>query len=212
MKWVILIGGKILNLVHQSKPSITYQSKNAFFIGRFEKMNPDEILSILRVVPDFPKKGIQFYDISTLISNPEGLKSTVENFRQYYQNEKIDYICGLESRGFIFGAALAVALNVGFVMIRKPGKLPYKTIYAEYDKEYGKDKFEVNIDAFKEGNRVLIVDDLIATGGSVTAAIDLIHQLKAVAIGCACVIELVELKGEDRLKSKGCPLYSIVKV
>lgn len=171
----------------------------------------ERIKNLLRFVPDFPKKGINFVDISTLICDTKGLKDTIDLFAEYYKDEKIDYICGLESRGFIFGTALAYKLGCGFVMMRKPGKLPYKTVSVEYSKEYGTDKIEVNIDAFKEGARVLVVDDLIATGGSLLACIDLVEKLKAKPIGCCCVIELEFLKGRGLIEKK-VPLHCLIKI
>lgn len=168
------------------------------------------ITKLLRYVPDFPKKGINFVDISTLICDPVGLKDTINLLAEHYKGQKIDYVCGLESRGFIFGTALAVELGCGFVMMRKPGKLPYKTVSVEYSKEYGTDKIEVNIDAFKEGSNVLIVDDLIATGGSLLACIDLVEKLKAKPMGCCCVIELEFLKGRELIEKKA-PLFCLIK-
>lgn len=163
--------------------------------------NMDEkILKIkneIRCVPDFPKKGILFRDITTLVKNPETLKLAIDVLYETFKDEKIDYIAGIESRGFIFGMPLAYKLNCGFIPVRKPNKLPCETISEEYELEYGRDKIEIHKDALLKGNRVLIVDDLLATGGTAKAAINLISKVATVA-GVAFVIELEELKGREK--------------
>ena len=157
-----------------------------------------KIKSLIRDVPDFPKKGILFRDITTLIKNPEGLKIAVDTLYEVYKDEKIDYIAGIESRGFIFGMPLAYKLGCGFIPVRKPNKLPCEVISEEYALEYGTDKIEIHKDALKAGDRVLIVDDLLATGGTAAAAVKLVSKLADVA-GIAFVIELLDLNGRQKL-------------
>ena len=169
----------------------------------------EKIKSMIRNVPDFPKKGILFRDITTLIRNKDALKSTIDVFYEIYKDKKIDYIAGIESRGFIFGMPLAYKLNCGFVPIRKPNKLPCEVISQEYELEYGTDKIEVHKDAFKKGDRVLIVDDLLATGGTAMAAVTLVQKMADVA-GVAFVIELEDLKGRKKLPND-VEVLSLVK-
>ena len=157
-----------------------------------------KIKSLIRDVPDFPKEGILFRDITTLIKNPEGLKIAVDTLYEIYKDEKIDYVAGIESRGFIFGMPLAYKLGCGFIPVRKPNKLPCEVISEEYALEYGTDKIEIHKDALKAGDRVLIVDDLLATGGTAAAAAKLISKLADVA-GIAFVIELTDLNGREKL-------------
>ena len=154
----------------------------------------------IRTVPDFPKKGILFRDITTLVKNPETLKLAIDVLYDIFKDDKVDYIAGIESRGFIFGMPLAYKLNCGFIPVRKPNKLPCETISEEYDLEYGSDKIEIHKDALKKTDRVLIVDDLLATGGTANAAIKLVSRVANVA-GAAFVIELEDLKGRDKLPS-----------
>ena len=169
----------------------------------------EKIKSLIRNVPDFPKKGILFRDITTLIKDPEGLKLAVDVMFDMYKDEKIDYVAGIESRGFIFGMPLAYKLGCGFIPVRKPNKLPCEVISEEYDLEYGKDKIEIHKDALKKGNRVLIVDDLLATGGTALAAANLVSKLAEVA-GIAFLIELTDLKGRERLP-KNIKVVSLAK-
>lgn len=157
-----------------------------------------KIKSLIRDVPDFPKKGILFRDITTLIKDPEGLKLTIDTLYEIFKDEKIDYVAGIESRGFIFGMPLAYKLGCGFIPVRKPNKLPCEVISEEYDLEYGKDKIEIHKDALKKGDRVLIVDDLLATGGTAQAASKLVSKLADV-VGIAFAIELKDLKGREKL-------------
>ncbi len=161
-------------------------------------MNED-IKSKIRAVPNWPKQGIMFRDITTLLKDPEGLKLACDRLYEHYKDKDIDVIAGIESRGFIFGTALAYLLNKGFVLIRKPGKLPAETVSQEYELEYGIDKIEVHKDAIKEGDKVLIVDDLLATGGTLKAACELIEKLGGKVAGCAYIIELVDLNGREKL-------------
>ncbi len=169
----------------------------------------DLIKNAIRTVPDFPKKGILFRDITTLIKNPETLKLAIDVLYDIFKDEEIDYIAGIESRGFIFGMPLAYKLNCGFIPVRKPNKLPCETISEEYDLEYGSDKIEIHKDALKKSDRVLIVDDLLATGGTANAAIKLISKV-AVVKGVAFVIELEDLKGRDKFPS-GLKVVSLAK-
>ncbi|MCP4481991.1 MAG: adenine phosphoribosyltransferase [bacterium] len=168
-----------------------------------------ELKSKIRDVKDFPKKGINFKDITTLIKDPKALQQVIEIFYVKYKDSKIDVVTGIEARGFILGSILAYKLGVGFVPLRKPGKLPAKIISAEYDLEYGTDTLCVHEDAILKGENVLIVDDLIATGGSVQVACNLIEKLDAKIITVAVLVELEFLKGRDKVKSYD--IFSILK-
>ena len=163
----------------------------------------------IRNIPDFPKPGILFRDVTTLIKNKAAFKKSVDLLAKKYKNMKIDKVVGVEARGFIFGAALAHKIGAGFVPVRKKGKLPHKTISATYQLEYGTDTLEIHKDALTPGEKILIIDDLLATGGTAMAAIDLIKQLGGTIKGIGFVIELVGLGGKDKLK--GYPVYSLVK-
>jgi adenine phosphoribosyltransferase len=153
----------------------------------------------IRNVPDFPKPGILFYDITTLLKNAEGLKATIERLAAPYQGAKIDAVIGIESRGFILGAAVAERLGAGFIPVRKPGKLPSKAIKETYDLEYGKDALEMHADAVDMGERVLIVDDVLATGGTAAAAVQLVKKVGGKLHGLAFLIELTALQGKAKL-------------
>ena len=153
----------------------------------------------IRHVPDFPKPGILFYDVTTLLQDREGFRMAVDEMAAPYKNAGIDTVVGIESRGFIFGSAVADRLGTGFAPVRKPGKLPYTTRRATYSLEYGTDSLEIHDDAVATGTRVLIVDDLLATGGTARATVDLIKELGADVVGLQFLIELVGLKGRDRL-------------
>ena len=159
-----------------------------------------ELRKLIRDIPDFPKKGIIFKDITPLLKDPAGLKQTINEMAKLYKNEKIDKVVSMESRGFIIGAALALKLNCGFVPVRKKGKLPHHTLSKEYELEYGTDVFEIHRDAIDKGERVLIVDDVLATGGTAKAVCDLVNTLKAKIIEVAFVIELAELGGRQKLR------------
>ena len=163
----------------------------------------------IRNIPDFPKPGILFRDITTLLKDKKAFQLAVDEIVAKYKNEKIDKVVGVESRGFILGAAVAYKLGAGFVLARKKGKLPCATFSVTYSLEYGTDTLEIHKDAISANERILIVDDLIATGGTVNGVIDLVEQFKAKIIGIAFVIELVDLKGKDKLK--GYPITSLVK-
>ena len=160
--------------------------------------NIKRIKEAIRTIPDFPKKGILFRDITTALKDSEILKLTVDELYEQFKDDKIDYIAGIESRGFIYGMPLAYKMNCGFIPVRKPNKLPCETISQEYALEYGTDKIEIHKDALKPTDRVLIVDDLLATGGTAAAAVQLISRVAKPA-GIAFVIELSELEGRNKL-------------
>ncbi|MFB9327213.1 adenine phosphoribosyltransferase [Paenibacillus aurantiacus] len=162
----------------------------------------------IRVIPDYPQPGIRFKDITTLTNNGEVYKAAIESLRQAVADKDIDLIAGPEARGFIVGAPLAVALGVGFVPIRKSGKLPGEVVEASYDLEYGKDKLAIHKDAIKPGQRVLIADDLLATGGTISTTINLIRQLGGEVVGSAFLIELSYLDGREKLE--GIDTFSLV--
>jgi adenine phosphoribosyltransferase len=163
-------------------------------------MNSDQLKKLIREVPDFPKKGILFYDITTLLKDKTGFAQLIDLFSEHYIGKQIDLILGMEARGFIFGPALAYRLNAGFVPVRKPGKLPAATVKCEYELEYGSNCLEVHRDAIEKGQRVLIVDDLLATGGTAEATARLVKSLDGEIAGLAFVVELDFLNGRDKLK------------
>lgn len=163
----------------------------------------------IRNIPNFPKEGILFRDVTTLIKNKTAFKRSVNEMAKICKGKKIDMVVAVEARGFIFGGALAYKLGVGFVPMRKKGKLPYKTHQVTYDLEYGTDTLEVHTDAIKKGMKVLIVDDLLATGGTVEAVVKMMNMLKAKIVGILFLIELVDLKGKEKLKDY--PLKSLIK-
>ena len=175
-------------------------------------MNEKDLQTIkdsIRDIPDFPKPGIIFKDITTLLNNQDAFNLLIEHLTNRYKDYNLDYVAGIESRGFIFGAALASKLNLGFVPIRKKGKLPYTTVSEKYSLEYGFDEVEIHIDAFKKENaRVLLIDDLLATGGTASAASRLIDKVGAKCVEACFVIELTFLNGAKNLN---VPLYSIIK-
>ncbi|KAK9054293.1 hypothetical protein SSX86_025371 [Deinandra increscens subsp. villosa] len=166
------------------------------------------ITSAIRVIPDFPKPGILFQDITTLLLDPVAFKDTIDLFVERYKDKEISVVAGVEARGFIFGPPIALAIGAKFVPMRKPNKLPGAVISEEYSLEYGTDKMEMHVGAVQEGERALVIDDLIATGGTLRAAISLLERVKANVVECACVIELPELKGRERLGGK--PLFVLV--
>jgi len=168
-----------------------------------------DLKQTIRNVPDFPKKGIVFRDITTLIGNKEAFKRVIDELAARYRDKKIDYVVTVESRGFIFGSALAYALGSGVVPVRKKGKLPHQTHAVTYDLEYGTDTLEIHKDAFSEGKKILILDDLLATGGTTVAAIDLVRKLGGDITEAAFVIELEFLNGREKIKD--IPVFSLVK-
>jgi adenine phosphoribosyltransferase len=155
----------------------------------------------MRSIPDWPKKGILFRDITPLLANKKAFSTAIETISDRYKDKKIDYIAAVEARGFIFGAAVAARLGVGFVPIRKKGKLPYKTESVTYDLEYGKDTLEVHIDAVEKDAGVLMVDDLLATGGTMAAACRLIEKIGGKIAGIVFLVELKDLNGREKLKN-----------
>ncbi len=169
----------------------------------------DELKAYIRDVPGFPKEGITFKDITTLLKEPKAFRKAVDALAEKFTGKGIDAVVCVEARGFIFGAAVAYKLNSGVVPVRKKGKLPYKTFAVTYDLEYGKDTLEIHQDAFPKGAKVLIVDDLLATGGTTRAVVDLVEKLGGKVAGLVFLIELTALKGREKLK--GYPISSLIK-
>ena len=165
----------------------------------------------IRTVPNWPKPGVMFRDITTLLKDAEGFKAVADEFVKRYKDVKIDKVAGIESRGFIVGAILADRLGVGFVPIRKKGKLPAEVISEEYDLEYGQDKIEMHTDAISAGDKILLVDDLIATGGTAAAACKLIQKAGGEVVECAFIINLPDLKGVAKLTEQGIKTFSLVE-
>lgn len=173
----------------------------------------DIIYTSIRDIPDFPKPGIVFKDITTLLNTPEAFQTLMHHLKKRYESYELDYIAGIDARGFIFGAALAQLLNIGFVPVRKKGKLPYTTVSEKYSLEYGVDEVEIHIDAFKKksDSRVLLIDDLIATGGTAGAAANLINKVGAHCVEACFILELEFLKGKEKLQDT-TDVYSVIKV
>lgn len=169
-------------------------------------MNFDERI---RKIPNYPKEGILFYDITTLLKDGRAFKAVVDNLEKQYNNTEIDIVVGIESRGYMLGGALSDRLIAGFVPVRKKGKLPADIISAEYTKEYGDDRLEVHKDAIEPGQKVLIVDDLLATGGTIEATVNLVERLGGDIVGICFLIELTALKGRDKVSKY--PIYSLLK-
>jgi len=169
----------------------------------------NELKQKIREVPDFPKAGILFYDLTTLLGDREGLRMAIDALTAPFEGQEIDQVLGIESRGFIFAPTVAYRLGAGFVPVRKPGKLPYKIISASYKLEYGEDSVEIHEDAIKPGQRVLIIDDLIATGGTAAATVQLVEALGGVVVGLAFLVELESLKGREKLA--GHEVFSLLK-
>lgn len=168
-----------------------------------------ELRDFIRDIPDFPKKGILFRDITPLLRDPAAFQKTIDTFVEKFSGQSIDVVVGIESRGFVVGAPLACQLGVGFVPVRKLGKLPAETVRAEYALEYGTNCVEIHRDAIAPGNRVLIVDDLLATGGTARATIDLVEMLGGEVVGLAFLVELTELNGRSRLE--GYEVLSLIR-
>jgi len=169
----------------------------------------DELKKMIRDIPDFPKKGIIFKDITTLLSNKKAFARAIDTLANRYIDRKIDLVVGIESRGFVIGAALAYRLGAGIILVRKPGKLPYKTHKTVYELEYGTDQLEIHQDAIQPGQNVVIADDLIATGGTIRATIDLVKKLQGNIVECAFLVELQFLNGRKKLD--GYPVFSLLK-
>ncbi|MCH8081624.1 MAG: adenine phosphoribosyltransferase [Proteobacteria bacterium] len=165
--------------------------------------------SRIRTIPDFPRKGVQFRDITTLLADPVGFRKAVDELVQLFAGVNIDKIAGIESRGFILGGAVAHQLSTGFIPLRKPGKLPYTTIGQDYQMEYGAGRLEMHIDAIKEGDFILLVDDLIATGGTAEAAVKLIQSVGAKILAACFVIDLPDLGGSQKLKDMGLEVVTL---
>lgn len=170
-----------------------------------------DIKSKIRTVPHFPKQGIMFRDITTLLKDAQGFRKVIDEFVQRYTGVPIDVVVGLDARGFIFGGAIAHQLGKGFVPVRKAGKLPAETVSHEYALEYGTDKVEIHCDAIKPGDKVLVIDDLIATAGTCLAAVNLVKKLGGEIVECAFIIELTDLKGREKLEKEGCKVFSLVQ-
>jgi len=165
--------------------------------------------NFIRTVPDFPEPGIMFRDVTTLFSNSNAFQTMILSFEKNWQGKDIEYIAGIDARGFIIGGALAHHMEVGFVPVRKKGKLPYKTIEEDYALEYGTATLELHIDAIPAGSKVLVVDDLIATGGTAIATIKLIKRLEAKIVGCSFLVDLPDLKGSRKIKDMGIEVKSL---
>jgi adenine phosphoribosyltransferase len=169
----------------------------------------DDLKRYIREVPDFPKPGINFYDITTLLQDPLALRMTVDRFVWLFSHQHVDKVVGMESRGFMFGPIVAYNLNAGFVPVRKPGKLPATTVHQSYDLEYGTDRLEMHQDAIARGERALIVDDLVATGGTALATCKLVESLGATVVGLGFIVELTFLPGREKLA--GYDVESLIK-
>jgi adenine phosphoribosyltransferase len=169
----------------------------------------DNLKSLIREVPDFPKPGILFYDITTLLRDPAGLRGVIDGLSAHYRDTQVDLVIGIEARGFIFAPALAYALNAGFVPVRKPKKLPAKAVRITYDLEYGTDTLEMHEDAVLAGQRVLIVDDLLATGGTASAAARMVRDAGGIVLGLGFVVELTFLPGRQKLA--GADVFSLIQ-
>jgi len=172
-------------------------------------MEKVDLKKVIRNIPDFPKQGILFRDITTLLKDKKAFKLAVDSLAAKFKNKKIDVVVAVEARGFIFGGAIAHKIGAGFIPVRKKGKLPWKTNSVTYNLEYGTDTLEMHHDAIEPGDKVLIIDDLLATGGTVKAVTDLIKQLEGKIAGIAFLIELTDLKGAEKLK--GYPVFSLIK-
>jgi len=168
-----------------------------------------ELKSTIRSISDWPIKGVIFRDLTTLMQDPDAFRESCDVLYERYKDQDIDKIVGIDARGFVFGAVLAYKLGIGFIPVRKKGKLPYKTIEETYSLEYGEDTLEIHEDALNKGEKVIVVDDLIATGGTVGATVSLLGKLGAQIIECAFIVELPDLKGRDKIKN--CKVFSITE-
>lgn len=170
----------------------------------------DFIRDAIRTIPDYPKPGIQFRDVTTLLTDAQAFRATVDHLVRPWAGQKIDKVAGIEARGFILGGAVAHQLSVGFAPVRKRGKLPHKTLIEEYELEYGSDAVEIHIDSVEPGDRVLLIDDLIATGGTAEAAVKLLRRAQAEIVGASFVVDLPDLGGAARIAALGVPVTSLV--
>ena len=168
-----------------------------------------KLKSLIRNIPDFPKKGIIFRDITTLLRDKDGFHEMIDSLTEEYRDMDVDLVASVDARGFVIGAAVAYQLGTGLVLLRKPGKLPWQTLYCEYDLEYGSNKIEIHKDAVEKGQKVLVVDDLLATGGTAAATCELVKRLGGELVGAAFVVELTYLTGRKKLK--GCPVFSLIQ-
>ncbi|MDX5362468.1 MAG: adenine phosphoribosyltransferase [Alphaproteobacteria bacterium] len=168
-----------------------------------------DIKSLIRTIPDYPKPGIMFRDVTSLWGDARGFRRVVDELVQPYAGTRIDKVAGIESRGFVIGGAVAHQLSIGFVPVRKKGKLPWKTLAEDYALEYGHDTLEMHVDSVKPGEQVLIVDDLIATGGTVEAAIKLVRRMEGVVVGCAFIVDLPDLGGRARVEALDVPVFAL---
>ena len=169
-----------------------------------------DLKTAIRTIPDYPKPGIMFRDITTLLGDARAFRRAVDELVQPFAGRKIDKVAGIEARGFILGGAVAHQLSVGFIPIRKKGKLPHKTVAVEYALEYGTDVVEMHLDACAAGEKVMLIDDLIATGGTALAAIELLKKVGAEVVAAAFVIDLPELGGADKLRAVGVPVSTLI--
>lgn len=172
-------------------------------------MNDAELKKLIREIPDWPKPGILFYDITTLLKDPQGFRTLIDQLHHHYYRTSVDLVAGIEARGFIFGPALAYRLGAGFVPVRKPNKLPAATARETYQLEYGTDALEVHKDAIPKGRRVLICDDLLATGGTASAAVRLVQGMGGHVVGCGFAVELTFLAGRKKLE--GLDVFSLIQ-
>ncbi len=172
-------------------------------------MSSEPIKSRIRTIPDHPKPGIQFRDITTLLQDPVGLHLAVQQLASAFKGIGVAKVAGIEARGFILGGAVAVALEAGFVAVRKAGKLPHTTIGVDYDLEYGTDRVEIHTDAIHRGERVLVIDDLVATGGTALASVELIERAGGEVVGCGFIIDLPDLGGAARLRERGLRVHAL---
>ena len=168
-----------------------------------------DLKTLIREVPYFPKPGILFYDITTLLKDKSGFRGVIDGLKDHYRNTQVDVVLGIEARGFIFAPALAYALGAGFVPVRKPGKLPAECVRVTYDLEYGTDTLEMHKDAVRQGDRVLIIDDLLATGGTAAATVELVRKLKGEVVGTCFAVELSFLNGRSKLP--GLDVFSLIQ-
>ncbi|MEP1442488.1 MAG: adenine phosphoribosyltransferase [Hyphomicrobiales bacterium] len=170
-----------------------------------------DLKNLIRTIPDYPKPGIQFRDVTTLIADPQGLRAAVDMLLKPYVTAQVDFVAGIEARGFILGGAVACDLQRGFIPIRKKGKLPGDTIGQDYQLEYGMDRIEIHSDAIKKGDRVLIIDDLIATGGTAEAAIELVRRAGGEVVGAAFIVDLPDIGGRAKLEAMGVDVHVLVE-
>ncbi|RHN70364.1 putative adenine phosphoribosyltransferase [Medicago truncatula] len=202
-----------LTITNSTSSSIRFNSIRSTSSQMASKDSQDpriaRISSSIRIIPDFPKPGIMFQDITTLLLDTKAFKDTIDLFVERYRDQNISVVAGVEARGFIFGPPIALAIGAKFVPMRKPKKLPGEVISEEYSLEYGTDKIEMHVGAVQTGERALVIDDLIATGGTLCAAIKLLERVGVTVVECACVIELPELKGRAKLGGK--PLFVLVE-